>query len=87
MKPNTLGFIGTRLKEAREARELTIAALADLVGVSRQAIYLYEHDIQSPRPEVIEKIANLLRLPIPYFRCRHGIEIGTVFYRSMSATA
>ena len=87
MKPNTLGFIGMRLREAREARELTIAALADLIGVSRQAIYLYEHEIQSPRPEIMEKIANLLHLPIPYFRCHHGIEIGTIFYRSMSATA
>jgi len=87
MKPNTLGFIGIRLREAREARELTIAALADLIGVSRQAIYLYEHEIQSPRPEIMERIANLLHLPIPYFRCHHGIQIGTIFYRSMSATA
>ncbi len=87
MKPNTLGFIGARLKEAREARELTIAALADLIGVSRQTIYLYEHDIQSPRPEIMERIANLLHLPIPYFRFNHGIQIGTIFYRSMSDTA
>lgn len=86
MKPATLGFIGARLKEAREARELTAIALSDLIDVSRQAIYQYENDIQSPRPEIMERIAKVLRLPISYFRYDHGIQMGTIFYRSMSAT-
>ncbi len=85
MKPATLGFIGARLKEAREARDLTAIALSDLIEVSRQAIYQYENDIQSPRHEIMERIANVLHLPVAYFRYHHGIQMNTLFYRSMSA--
>lgn len=85
MKPATLGFIGVRLREAREARGLTAISLADLVGVSRQAIYQYETGIQSPRPEITEKLAEALKVPISYFRYIDEIETGTIFYRSMSA--
>ena len=50
MKPNTPGFIGKRLKEGREARELSMQGLAELLGVSRQSISKYESNDQSPRP-------------------------------------
>lgn len=85
MKFGTLGFIGTRLKEAREARGLTAIALADLVGVTRQAISQYENEAQSPRPEIMERIANTLQLPVAYFRFSQNISMGTIFYRSISA--
>jgi predicted transcriptional regulator len=54
MKPGTPGFVGARLKEAREARFLSAIALADLVGVSRQAISLYENGAKTPGPEVMQ---------------------------------
>lgn len=85
MKPATLGFIGARLKEAREARYLTAIALSDLIGISRQAVSQYENGIQSPRPEIMKKIADILQLPVSYFRYPNEIETGTIFYRSMSA--
>lgn len=86
MKPGTPGFIGARLREAREARSFTAIALADLIGVSKQAISQYENDIQSPRPEIITKLASTLQVPISYFRFSQNINMGTIFYRSMSAT-
>jgi len=85
MKPTTLGFIGKRLREAREARGMTAIALSDLIPISRQAISQYENGVQSPRPEVAEKMATILKVPLSYFRYPHEDQIGTIFYRSMSA--
>ena len=85
MKPTTLGFIGKRLREAREARGMTAVALSDPIGISRQAISQYENGIQSPRPEVTEKMATILNVPLSYFRYPNENQIGTIFYRSMSA--
>lgn len=67
MKPNTPGFLGKRLKEAREARELSMQGLADLLGVTRQSISKYESGDQSPRPIVLDEISKVLRLPVDFF--------------------
>jgi Zn-dependent peptidase ImmA (M78 family)/DNA-binding XRE family transcriptional regulator len=85
MKPGTLGFIGARLREAREARGLTAIALSDLIGVTRQAISQYENEAQSPRPEIMERITRTLQLPVAYFRFPLDVTMGTIFYRSISA--
>jgi Zn-dependent peptidase ImmA (M78 family)/transcriptional regulator with XRE-family HTH domain len=88
LKPNTPGFIGDKLKEAREARGLNATALADLLGVSRQSISKYENGLQSPSPEVMDDICRLLRMPIGFFmhsRKRKVDEKSPVFYRSLSS--
>src|SRR5262245_27483158 len=86
MKPGTPGFVGTRLREAREARGLTAISLADLLGVTRAAVSQYENDLQSPRPEVMKRICDCLNLPLRFF-LRPVVErpTPTSFYRSMSA--
>ena len=87
MKPGTPGFVGARLKEAREARFLSAIALADLVGVSRQAISLYENGAKTPGPEVMQSLTSTLNLPELFF-CRplsDADQDNTVFWRSMSA--
>ena len=84
MRPGTLGFISKRLKEAREARGMSAVSLSDLVGVSKQAISQYENNKLSPHPEVLEKIASQLNLPISYFKYTHEIKTGTIFFRSRS---
>jgi Zn-dependent peptidase ImmA (M78 family)/transcriptional regulator with XRE-family HTH domain len=86
MIPGTPGFIGERLREAREARNLTAIALAEIIGVTRQAVSQYESSI-SPRPEIMKKISEVLGLPESFFRRRIvRAESGTIFYRSMSST-
>jgi Zn-dependent peptidase ImmA (M78 family)/transcriptional regulator with XRE-family HTH domain len=86
MKPGTPGFIGARLKEAREARGLTSAALSQMLGLSRTAISHYENGDQSPRPEVMERIQQTLNLRPEFFRRLPAPKSsGAVFYRSMSA--
>lgn len=87
MKQGTSGFIGGRLRHAREARGLSAIGLADLIGVTRTAVYQYENDEQSPRPEVMEHISQVLNLPAAYFRyVPQYPEIGSIFYRSLSAS-
>jgi len=89
MKLGTVGFAGARLREAREARGITAAGLAELLGVSRQAVSQYEagNGSSSPSPETMQRIASVLNFPVAFF-CRPAaapLEEGPVFYRSMSA--
>jgi len=87
MKTGTPGFIGGRLRQAREAREVSALALANLIEKSSAAIYQYESDAHSPRPEVTQKIAEILHVPEELFR-RPMLrqEPGTIFYRCMAST-
>lgn len=79
MKP-----IPERLKEAREARGLTVEAFADHLTVTRQAVAQYETGQISPSGEVLAKIIALTALPPSFFttqreRARHG----TPFWRGL----
>lgn len=86
MKTGTTGFFGERLLEAREARGLTGVALGDLVGVPRNTICQYEKDIQTPRPEVMRRLTEVLHLPIDFFvRSPSPQRAGVFHYRSMAA--
>jgi Zn-dependent peptidase ImmA (M78 family)/DNA-binding XRE family transcriptional regulator len=87
MKPGTQGFVGGRLREAREARGITAAAMADVLGVTRAAISQYEHDHKSPGPDVMQRISNITRLPERFFVepiVSDNLE-RTFYYRSQSA--
>lgn len=87
MATGTPGFVGSRLREAREARGLTAVSLADLVGVSSASISKYEDETSSsPSPDVFAAMADALSLPKTFFlqRPRSG-EDRTVFFRSLSA--
>ena len=86
MKTGTLGFIGGRLRQAREAREVSALALANLIAKSSTAVYQYESGQHSPQPEVTRKIAEVLHVPEELFR-RPMLreEPGTIFYRSMES--
>jgi Zn-dependent peptidase ImmA (M78 family)/DNA-binding XRE family transcriptional regulator len=81
------GFIGARLKEAREARGLTVAQLAELLGVTRNAVYLYETGKSSPQPEILQRLSGLLKVPAGYlFKEIERITHGIIYYRSMHST-
>ena len=67
MKLGTPGFHPARLREAREARELTATALADDTGVSRQSITYYEAGTSSPQPETLARLSAALSVPESYF--------------------
>ena len=86
MAVGTKGFQGERLTQAREARSLTVIALADLVGMSAASITQYEKSNQNPRPQVVEALADKLNLPTSFFQ-NPVIKRPepTIFYRSMSS--
>lgn len=86
MRPGTPGFVGARLHEAREARGLTGPALADLLGISRQAVSAYENDNATPAPETAERIATTLNLPIRFFLDTAVAEDSSpIYWRSRAA--
>lgn len=86
MKPGTPGFVGARLREAREARGLSQIGFANLLGISRQAVSQYEANEITPGPQVMRTIADRLNMPITFFRTQgRELDLGTIFFRSMAS--
>lgn len=83
MKLGIGGFVGARLVEAREARGLTVSALANLIEVSRQQVYKYEQGKDSPGQAKMERICDVLNLPLVFFQRSHGYEPAPTFFRSL----
>ena len=87
MKTGVSGFRGERLSEAREARGLPVAALAELLGVNRNSVGKYERGTILPSSQVVTRMAQVLRLPTEFF-FHQGIPISDIlFYRSMAANS
>lgn len=87
-RPGTPGFRGERLRSAREARGLSVSSLAELVGVSRQAIAQYESGDLSPSPETMGKLPLVLNV-LPSFFLRGALpkQDGALFFRSLKAAS
>jgi Zn-dependent peptidase ImmA (M78 family)/transcriptional regulator with XRE-family HTH domain len=82
----TPGFSGSRLREAREARGLTAVSLAELVGVTPQAVSQYEHDTASPSPDRAYLLAAKLNVPMEFLLATpRDAADRVVFYRSRAA--
>ena len=56
-----------RIREARLARGMSQPELAEVLGITRQAISQYENGTSRPRPEIIQIIQDCLDFPIQYF--------------------
>ena len=81
-------LIPMRLREAREAKELSMADLGEMVGVTRQAISLYESGEREPEPETLMKIMGVLEQPIAFFTTERPHSFGrrgTTFFRSFKS--
>lgn len=86
MKSGTPGFIGKRLKAAREIRGLTATTLAEHLLISKQAISQYENGIKTPGPIILSKISKYLNFPKHFFlEPIKATGSNTIFFRSMSA--
>jgi Zn-dependent peptidase ImmA (M78 family) len=86
MRAGTPGFVGERLREAREVRSVSAVSLSEIAGVSAQAISQYEHNRSTPSPDVLDRIAAALNLPKAFFLLPERGESSAVsFFRSMSA--
>ena len=56
--------LSNRLRELRAERDLTQAALAELVGVSRKTINTIENGVFVPSTVLALKLARALELPV-----------------------
>lgn len=83
----TPGFVGARLREARDARGVSAITLAELVGTTPQAIYQYQSGKVNPPPDKLFLIASKLSLPVDFFlQPARAQPDRLVFYRSQAAT-
>lgn len=86
MKPGTPQFVGGRLREVREARGVTAVDLAEQIGVSPQAVSQYERGAQTPSPDVLRRIAEVLEVPTHFLlRPVRPEESAVLFFRSLSS--
>lgn len=54
----------TNLETIRKSKKISQEELAELIGVSRQAIYIWEADICLPNLNKIEKLLEVLNVSI-----------------------
>lgn len=80
-------FHGYRLKSARQLRGMTITALAEKTGISKQSISLYENDENKPEYGRVATLANALQVPYEFLitedNCR--TQTPTTYFRSLSS--
>ena len=82
-------FQGERLKSARLLRGLTLAALQDITGISKQSISLYETDENEPGYERGFKLAQALCVPYEFFLQKDTCETKTsaTYFRSLTSAS
>ena len=89
MTLSTIEFNGDRLRQARDAVGISAVALAEILGVSKQAVSRWEKGLDAPRANLFERICQILGQPA-YFFLRSTVanfSHGATFYRSLhSAT-
>ena len=57
-----------RIKELRKSKGLTQAELAAKLGVTRQAVSLYEKGQRKPKIETWKKLADYFGVSVPYIK-------------------
>ena len=67
MKTGSPGFVGSRLREARETRLMTAATLSELTGATTSAISSYENGHSTPSPAVLDQICAILNYKSAFF--------------------
>jgi len=81
----TPGFNNERLIQAREARGLTAVALAQMIGVTSANVSQYERGKQTPSPDVMDRLAQVLNCPRSFFlKNLEPFDQTCIWYRSMS---
>lgn len=84
------GFVGDRLREAREVRMLTGEALSEMIGMGASTVSSYERGHTSPSPEVLDRISRVLNFRTDFFL--RPLDDGdrssdhTIFERSRAST-
>lgn len=69
-----MATFGQRLHDVRVAKEVTQAELADLVGMTKQAISQYEHDARNPDFGTFLFLCNYFDVSADYLLGRTNVE-------------
>lgn len=73
-----------RLKEARLFRKMTMAELAQIVGINKQAISQFENCKNSPEPMTLRRIADALKFPYSFFvEADPTSTVGNTYFRAL----
>ena len=82
-------FQGGQLKSARLLRGLTVTALANETGISKQSISLYENNENKPDYERGYKLAAALQVPYEFFLQKDACPMQTAatYFRSLASTS
>lgn len=73
-----------RLKEARLFRKMTMADLAQAIGINKQAISQFENQKAVPEPITLMKIAETLQFPYSFFmESDPKSVIGNTYFRAL----
>jgi len=59
-----MDHIGSEIRRLRRQRGLTLKELADKVGLSTSYLSEVERELKRPSIEVLEKLTNILRIPV-----------------------
>lgn len=78
-----------RLRQARHLAELTKRAIAERIGVSPAAVGQWESGVTSPRPDHIERLAELLDVSPGFFAAGRRyvrLDVADAHFRSLRST-
>jgi transcriptional regulator with XRE-family HTH domain len=67
MPAGTPSFIGKRLLQVREARQMTAKSLVEALSVSNATISAYEHNKQTPPYSIVERLSLMFKVPMNFF--------------------
>lgn len=90
-KSNPISLFGRRLREARQRIGIAQDKLGVLIGMdescSSARISRYETGIHEPPVAIVEKIAAVLKVPLPYFYCEDDVLAEfMIYYHFLSDT-
>ena len=69
---NDAATFGDRVAAAREARDLTVKALARRLGVATKTVEGWENDMSEPRANKLQMLAGVLDVSIPWLLTGEG---------------
>jgi Zn-dependent peptidase ImmA (M78 family)/DNA-binding XRE family transcriptional regulator len=90
MMKNKTAFNGERLKAARIYRGLTVAELAEKLGLQRQTVSMYENNkLKNPELTTIANMSRVLGFPKKFFleKDEIGIKNGSTYFRALLTTS
>ena len=66
--------LGDQLQKARKEAGMSLEEVSSIVGVTKQTVYKYEHNLIKPSPEVMIKLKTIYDKDLNYFFGKSKLE-------------